>query len=127
MHWSSAYVGQPYVPGEMDCAALAVRVRQEVFGHAIGLPTDRAAGLRGLTRQIEDLKVDYGEPTDSPQDGDAVLMIGRGRLDHIGLYCEIEGAPWVLHAMRNAGMVCLHRLHALAELGLRVEGFYRWI
>lgn len=127
MHWSERYVGMPYVEGDADCAALAARVQREVFGRAIGLPADRAGTLRGLTRQIEDLRADYAERTDAPADGDGVLMIGRGRLDHIGLYCLIDGTPWVLHAMRNAGAVVLHRLSVIDEQGLRVEGFYRWI
>lgn len=126
MHWSAQYVGLPYVPDEHDCAALAERVQREVFGRDVHLPKERADGLRGLTQQIEALKLDYAERTETPVDGDAVLMVGRGRLDHIGVYCLIGGQPYVLHAMRRVGSVCLHRIRELHELGLTVEGYYRW-
>lgn len=124
MHWSEHYVGLPYA--EADCAELAQRVRREVFGQETGLPSERAASLRGLTVQIETLKADYAEPVTEPREGDAVLMVGRGRLDHIGIYCEINNTPYVLHAQRNAGHTVLHRLRELPGVGLRLEGFYRW-
>jgi hypothetical protein len=117
-------VGLPYA--EADCAELARRVRLEVFGQAVPLPAERAAGLRGLSRQIEDLKADYGTPTTAPADGDAVLMYTRGRLRHVGLYCLIGGVAWVLHALRGAGETRRHRLRELPGYGIQVEGFYRW-
>lgn len=126
MHWSDAYIGREYIPGTMDCAVLAETVSREVFGRDVMLPGERAHGLRGLTAQIEALKDDLAEPVTAPEDGDAVLMIGRGSLDHIGVYCLIDGVPYVLHAMRNAGQVVRHRLRELGGLGLRVEGYYRF-
>ncbi len=126
-HWSERYVGQPYVPGENDCAELAARVQREVFGREIRLPSERACGLRGLSAQIGAARDDYGAPTDAPEDGDAVLMTGRGRLSHVGVYCLIEDVPWVLHAMKRAGQVVRHRLRELPAQGLTVEGFYKWL
>lgn len=125
-HWSDVYIGQPYRPGENDCAELAARVQREVFKRDIGLPTERACGLRGLTAQIADLQGDYATPVDQAVEGDAVLMRSRGRLAHIGVFCLINGEAWVLHAMKNAGQVCRHRVRELANMGLVVEGFYRW-
>jgi len=124
MHWSEPYVGLPY--READCAALAERVQRQVFNRALSLPAERAAGLRGMTEQIDSLKADYAEPVAQPCDGDAVLMVARGRLQHIGVYCDIGGVPYVLHAVRNAGQTCLHRLADLGRFGLAIEGFYRW-
>lgn len=124
-HWSQKYVGIPY--SEADCAELAVRVQAEVFNRNIALPTERAEGLRQLSCQITELQEDFAAPTYSPADGDAVLMIGRGRINHIGIYCVIEGVPFVLHAMRNAGATCLHKLRDLKNVGLELEGFYQWI
>lgn len=125
MHWSDRYIGLPY--SEQDCAELAARVQREIFGRAIRLPSVRATSLRGLTRQIEALKDDYAQRTDRPVDGDAVLMVSRGRLEHIGVYCDIAGQAWVLHAMQNAGQVVRHPLRALAQQGLAIEGYYRWL
>lgn len=123
-HWSQPYVGLPY--READCAALAGRVQREVFGRELALPEARAPGLRTLSWQIEELKADYAEPAPTPRDGDAVLMLARARLQHIGVYCDIDGVPYVLHAVRNAGQTCLHRLCDLGRYGLTVEGYYRW-
>ncbi len=126
-HWAERYVGEPYIEGENDCAALAARVQFEVFGRRIGLPTERLSDHRGWSRQIEIHRADYAIPTDLPQDGDAVLMIGRGRLNHIGIYAHINGSGYVLHAMKSAGHVVLHRIRDLDRYGLQVEGFYKWL
>lgn len=123
-HWAVAYVGLPYASA--DCAQLAERVQREQFGRELALPTERAVGLRELSRQIDDWRHRLAEPTRAPAEGDAVLMLARGRLMHIGIYCLIEGQPHVLHAMRNAGQACLHLLRDLPRQGLTVEGFYRW-
>lgn len=123
-HWSEQYVGLPY--STADCAALAARIQREIFSREIFLPHDRAPGLRGMTTQIERLKGDYAIPTDAPIEGDAVLMMSRGKLEHIGTYCVIGNEPWVLHSMRNAGQTVLHRLRDLKTQGIRVEGYYRW-
>jgi len=123
-HWSEPYVGLPY--HEADCAALAERVQRQVFRRDLSLPGDRACGLRGLSAQIASLKADYAVPVATPRDGDAVLMVARGRLQHIGVYCDIGGVPYVLHAVRNAGQTCLHRIADLGRFGLAIEGYYRW-
>ena len=123
-HWSETYIGTPY--SEADCAGLAVRVQAEVFKRRINLPSERAEGLRQLSCQITTLQEDFANPTYTPVEGDAVLMIGRGRINHIGIYCLIDGVPFVLHAMRNAGTTCLHRLRELKNIGLQLEGFYTW-
>jgi hypothetical protein len=58
-------------------------------------------------------------------DGDAVLM-KSGSLWHVGVYILLGGAPYVLHAMKNAQQVVRHRLRDLPNQGLTVEGFYKW-
>ncbi len=123
-HWAENYVGVPY--SENDCAELCVRVQREVFGRVIRLPAGRAASVHGISHQIGSLKDNYAEPTESPADGDAVLMIGRGRLNHIGLYVMVNGVPHCLHALRGAGQVCLHRIRELPRQGLTLVGYFRW-
>jgi len=124
LHWASKYVGTPY--SEYDCAELAVHVLHEQFGREINLPTTRGAGVRGISNQISDLQSDFADETSEPAEGDAVLMRSRGRINHIGIYCYANGEPSVLHAMRNTGCTCLHKLRELQNLGLVLEGFYRW-
>ena len=125
-HWSEAYVGLPYVPGEQDCAELVARVQREVFGRAVTVPRERAAGPFGLSAQISAGARDLATPVEAPADGDAVLMLVRG-LWHVGVWFEQAGEGWVLHALRRSGMVVTHRMRDLPQAGIRVEGFYRMV
>lgn len=132
-HWSDQYVGRPYIEDEFDCGELARRVQAEAFGRAIDLPTERGyRGLSGVAKikamhaQISLCKDDYATPTDRPAEGDGVLLVSRGRVDHIGIYCLIGGEAWVLHAAAGADQVVRTRVRELALYGYAVEGFYRW-
>ena len=124
-HWSAGYVGLPYVRGEFDCAGLVERVLTEVFGRQVSLPKERAAHVVGLSVQIAEHRSEFARRIDSPSEGDGVLMVGRGRINHIGVFCRIDES-YVLHNMRNAGQVCLHRVRDLERYGLFIEGYYRW-
>lgn len=125
-HWSDHYVGQPFVLDEKDCAWWAEEILRRQFGRTVCLPTDRAGGHRGKARQIQEALSDYCHPTDTTAEGDAVIMVSRGALYHIGLYAEIGGRPWVVHAAQNAGQVVRTRLRDLEREGLVLEGIYRW-
>lgn len=123
-HWAEQYVGLPYA--DFDCAALCVKVMHEVFDREILFPDERPDSIRAISKTIDHGKADYGVLTDNPVEGDAVLMYGRGRINHIGIVCIINGQMFILHAMRNAGHTVLHPVHALKEVGLLVEGYYKW-
>lgn len=127
-HWSARYIGEPYVRGEADCARLVCRVRREQF--CLPVPDEaeieRAASRLGRVAQMADGVAAFGEPVSEPKEGDAVLMICRGRAGHIGVFCVVNGERCVLHAMENAGMVVLHRLRDLHRVALSIEGYYRW-
>lgn len=127
-HWTERYIGQEYKAGTADCARLLATVRREVFGLAVPADIDieRAASRLGRAGQMTDLVGAYGERTDTPKDGDAVLMICRGRPSHIGAYALINSEPCVLHAMESTGHVVLHRIRELHRVFLMVEGYYAW-
>lgn len=127
-HWSTPYIGQPYIRGEADCARLVCRVRAEVFGLPVPNDADveRAASRLGRVAQLSDGLDEYCSPTTQPQEGDVVQMIALGRPSHVGSYCVVDGEPSVLHALENAGMVVRHRLRDLEHYALKLEGFYRW-
>lgn len=125
-HWSEAYVGRPYIEGEFDCAHLVELVQREQFGRELCLPKEHASDYRAQQRQIAAEKGAIAERTDSPVEGDGVLILSRGRAEHLGVYCVIHGLPWVLHNFISAGHVCLHRLANLPAQGLTLEGVYRW-
>ena len=127
-HWSDKYIGQPYSRGDADCARLLCQVRREVFG--LPVPDDaeveRAASRLGRAAQMADGVDEFGVRVGAPNEGDAVLMLCRGRPSHIGVFCLVDEEPCVLHAMENAGMAVRHRLRDLPRVMLSVEGFYRW-
>lgn len=126
-HWVEAYIGQPYVKDVQDCAYWAERILREHFGRTIKLPTNRAQGLRPRSRQIAEQKDRFTRPTATPAEGDAVLMLMRGDLYHIGVYVKVNGEPQVLHADEGFGAVVLTRIRDLAAQSMRLEGYYQWI
>lgn len=127
-HWSEKYIGTPYQTHTADCARLLSRVRNEQFGLPVptDIEVDRATSRLGRLGQMKDLVCEFGVKTENPQEGDAVLMLSRGRPSHIGVYCIVNGEQCVLHAMENAGMVVLHRIRELNRVFLTVEGYYSW-
>lgn len=116
----------PYVAQKFDCADLAVRVRREVFGQEIELPTDHGSGRAERDDTIRRNLPAYAERTETPRDGDGVLLRVRGLEQHIGVYCAIGTHAWVLHNHSRAG-VHLVRVRDLARFGYLIVGFYRWI
>ncbi len=145
-HWSEGYVGLPYIPGAHDCAHLVERVQREVFGRAVALPTDRAGWRsRELSAQISEAAPGLARrrvDLDTAHDGDPVLMIGAGRLNHIGVLVTPFGQPVavqptalrdsvaecsVLHNFIRARQVVLTRVRDLPRWGLELEGVYAWL
>lgn len=125
-HWAERYVGMPYLPGEFDCADLVVTVQRQIFDRKVLLPSEHAQRPAGRARQILELRNDYARPTASPKEGDAVLLVTRGRLQHIGVLCLINGQRWVLHNAEGAGVV-LHSVPMLAAHSYSIEDYYTWI
>ena len=127
-HWSEKYIGQPYATGSADCARLAGQVRREVFNQPVPSETEveRAESRLKRVGQMSDLVSTYGIATETPNEGDVVLMYCRGRPSHIGVFCVVDGEPSVLHAMENAGMAVLHKIRELNRVFLSVEGYYKW-
>ena len=123
-HWAEAYVGTPY--SECDCLQLCVRVQRRHFKRLLNIPSIRPSGLRGASEMLTNMQDDFAIRIDQPEEGDAVLMIGRGRINHVGVACYVNDQLHVLHAMRNVGMACLHNINSLSQLGLKVEGYYQW-
>ena len=128
MHWSENFIGKPYSLGDADCAALVTEVRQKVFNKKIPKEVEVLRENTRLKRveQLESLAKSFSEPTDTPTDGDVVLMICRGRPSHVGVFCVVGGEPCVLHAMENAKMVVRHKIRDLPKFFLEVEGYYKW-
>lgn len=126
-HWTDAWVGINYVDNEYDCAHFTEEVIQEVFGHKdFILPQNREDGVRGWSRQIEENKPLVKQIT-QPKDGDIVIMRMGKKLNHIGVYAKINGLPYVIHNLRTAGAVVLHRISDLPRINIEIEGYYEII
>jgi cell wall-associated NlpC family hydrolase len=128
VHWSEQYIGRPYKLGEADCAALCIDVIENEFS---GEVPDFCKTYRENTRlkraeQLEELAKQATQKTETPSEGDIVLMRCRGRPSHVGIYCLVDNESSVLHAMENAKMVVRHKLRDLPRYFLEVEGFYKW-
>ena len=127
VHWSDVYVGKPYIPESVDCAALAQKVARDILKIDPQLPSDHAVNYRAQSRQILAHKDEYAVKIDSPEDAQPVLLIARGRLCHIGVMCRIAGEWWILHADQSAGYVIRQREREITRLHYKIEGYYRWI
>ena len=128
-HWSDRSVGRPYVEGKFDCGDVAVRVQKDIFRRTILLPSDHGNDAAQRAALIHERRAEFARPTaelEARADGDPLLLIVRGREQHIGTYCVIDGEPWVLHSFQRIGS---HRtrLRHLAMFGCTIEGFYKWI
>ena len=126
-HWTDNYVGLPYVIDQFDCVHLVTRVQNEVFGKDIKINIDRAPHVFLLSKQIEEHMDTYYEPIpiEQAQDGDLVLLKCKGRLNHTGVYANVDGVPYVLHNLRNLGSVVLHRIRELEKFGMVFDSVYR--
>jgi hypothetical protein len=127
-HWSDKYVGRKYVTQDYDCSCLAAEVSEIEFGKIVDLPITRGINAIGQHRVLVQNKERLTEKVETPEDGDIVLMIGGGRLNHLGVYYkDNDGNAWVLHNCENAKQVVRTRLRSLSVYGFKLEGFYRWI
>lgn len=119
------FCGLPYCERAFDCADLVALVQRDLYGRTIRLP-GRAARLRApvataqraLSGEIAERVAD-----DQVADGDVVLM--HSDTMHLGVLFVIAGERWVLHAFANVGFTALQRVRELAQLGVRIEGYYR--
>lgn len=118
----------PYDESSFDCADLVTLVQKEMFGRELVMPSRRPRGVQGQA-EIGELSKPYGVRTDSPKDGDLVLMVefGHNRPGHVGVYFYLAHEAWVLHANEKTGCSILHRARDLPDFGLRVEGYYAWL
>jgi hypothetical protein len=122
-HWSDAYIDIPHTA--LDCAQLVERVLREQFGYGRRFPRRASDDLDHRSNLIVDNAADYARRIDQPRDGCGVLIWARGRRAHMGLYCLIDHAPYVLHS--DAGFGASVRTPLARLRGYRVEGYYEWL
>lgn len=119
------YIGIPYSE-DFDCADFVALVRREMFGHEVRLPNGRERGERGQIVLPDRIRA-YGIPTETPADGDLVLMGRVGRKGgHVGLYFHLDHEGWVLHSNETDTCSVLHRVRDLPGFGITIKGYYSW-
>lgn len=119
------FVGIPYDAGTCDCADFVALVQRELFGRAVVLPNGRPRGARGQAA-LGGLSRPYGERTETPRDGDLVVMYEHRRPAHVGVYFWLAHEGYCLHSNEKNGCSVLHKIRDLPDFGAPVEGYYRW-
>lgn len=86
-------------------------------------------GLKELSAAIDQLINEYVEPDhlQEPIDGCLVLMHGARNYNHIGIYLDLYGEGYILHAFANARQSVCHKMADLKRFGFEIEGFYAWL
>jgi len=123
-HWSDPYIDIPHA--DLDCAQLVERVLREQFGRDYNFLRRTSDDLDHRSSLIVTHAADYARRIDQPVDGCGVLMFARGRRAHMGLYCLIDHAPYVLHSDSVFGSSVRTPLTRLMRC-YKVEGFYAWL
>ena len=127
-HWAEAYVGRPYRKGEFDCASLVALVARDRRGIEVALPSE-SEWRRTPPEEVARLGLEYAQPTETPEQGDVVLMRITGRRgdvgSHLGIHAEVAGVPWVLHNLAGIGVVFCPAAH-LCRMHLEIVGRYAW-
>ena len=128
--WTDPWVGRPYVPGEDDCLAEVLAAERGVDLRVVAQVQRMRDWRRWTPAEIEDLYRDVAVATETPVDGDGVLMRIRGRRrdlgSHVGLHASFAGEPWVLHSLEGVGSVCV-REASLPQMQLERVGYYAWL
>ena len=78
MHWSTKWLGRPFIPGQYDCLDFVREVLREEFGREIRIPPRVSDTMRTMVREIEELAGDVAVAIDMPREGDAVLLKPAG-------------------------------------------------
>lgn len=122
-HWVEAWIGTPWVAGETDCWNFARLVWAAQFHVVVpAVPVDHGSQL-DTRRALRDADMSNWQMTETPSEGDAVLMARGERPCHVGIWL----APaLVLHSIETAGVICTPE-RSLHQTGYRITGTYRRI
>jgi len=122
-HWISSYIGQPWVAGSNDCWAFFRRVQRERFGRDVPEVDVDAMSVRACANALtgHDERRNWN-PTDTPTEGDAVLMARGKHPIHIGLWAH----GGVLHCVEHSGVV-FQSVPSLKMAGWNHLTYYRHV
>jgi len=124
-HWSEGYIDVPHAVE--NCAALVERLRREQFGSKQVFPRPERRAVFHHSDLITSHLRDFVTPIDAPHDGCCVIVLARGRLAHIGMYCELPDQPYLLHSDSWFGASVRIPMSRVCAPRFRIEGFYAWL
>lgn len=124
MNWTRKYLQIEYK--KMNCSKFAEFVLRDHFKREFTFPQSKGS-IFNQSKQIRDNIPKFAKKTESPKDGDLVLMHGLRRMCHVGLYVNINGIDYVLHCESKMTCSALHRFRDLTTMGFSVEGVYSWL
>lgn len=122
-HWSDGYIDIPHT--QLDCGELVERVLREQLGRDYHFPRKESSDLFHRAGLITRHASDFAEPIAEPYDGCGVMIMSRGRLAHIGLYCAIDQG-YVLHSDSAFGASTRIPINRMVPPRYRIQGFYAW-
>lgn len=122
-HWAEKYLMIGYK--DMNCSKFVEHVLRDQFKIDFNFPQSQGT-LFNQSQQIRDSMPSFCERTETPKDGDMILMHGMRRMCHVGIYVRIGWKEYVLHTESSMKTAALHPLNELNFYGFSVEGFYRW-
>lgn len=134
-HWAGGYLGIPFVPhgrteDGLDCWGLVQKILMEQFEiflpsldntyHELSIKSNAVA----VSEAILTLPLVL---TETPIEGDIVLLTLTGIPAHVGVYCIVDKIPMVLHADPLGR--CGSRLSRISDpnIASRIEGYYHVI
>lgn len=123
-HWTSKYMQIEYK--QMNCSKFVEHICRDHFGRDYKFPQSEGS-LFNQSIQIKESVPSFASRTDAPIEGDLVLMNGKRRLCHVGLYLKIGREEYVFHTESSKKTALLHRLKDLSSYGYTVEGIYSWL
>lgn len=129
-HWAEQYIGKPWQvasdgPAAFDCWGLVVEIQRRRYGRTLEIIPVEQNNLRQLIRTIENHPIrQKWQPTDTPQEGNVVLLRQSRHPIHVGVWLDVDGGG-VLHCERQSGVV-FQEQHSLSLSGWKIEGFYRY-
>lgn len=122
-HWSDGYIDIPHA--QLDCAELLELVMREQFGKDYVFPKKERQDLFHRSALIAKHARDFADPIEAPYDGCGVMILTRGRMGHVGIYCAIDQG-YVLHSDAAFGSSTRIPLNRMVPPRYRIQGFYAW-
>ena len=123
MHWTMKYLQVEYK--DMNCSKFVEHVLRDHFKINYTFPQSEGS-LFNQSQQLRDNIPKFTYKTDMPKDGDLVLMHGKRRMCHVGMYVKIGRAGYVFHTESSMKTAALHKICTVFFNGYTVEGFYTW-